>query len=106
VTGACLLTRTADFISLGGFDDAHLGVQFNDVDYCLRVIGSGRRIVYEPAAVLIHDVNASRGSQHDYRENAFFLTKHASYRDPFISPHLAPRSLATPTPSFRPSLKG
>jgi hypothetical protein len=39
VTGACLLTRTQLFVEAGGFDAAHLAVQFNDVDYCLRVIG-------------------------------------------------------------------
>ena len=35
VTGACLATRRAVFTGLGGFD-VSLGVDLNDVDYCLR----------------------------------------------------------------------
>ena len=62
VTGACLLTRTSLFRELGGFDEQHLPVQFNDIDYCVKVIGAGQRIVYEPAAILRHDASSSRGS--------------------------------------------
>ena len=105
VTGACLLTRTADFLSLGGFDEHRLRVQFNDIDFCLRVVASGRRIVYEPAAVLCHDVSSSRGQLHDYRENAFFCGKHGDYRDPFISQYFDVRTLAGPTPLIRSSSK-
>ena len=35
VTGACLATRREVFEELGGFDET-LGVDLNDVDYCLR----------------------------------------------------------------------
>jgi GT2 family glycosyltransferase len=106
VTGACLLTRTADFLRLGGFDEGRLRVQFNDVDFCLRVVASGHRIVYEPSAVLCHDVSASRGLLHDYRETAFFCGKYADYRDPFISQYFDVRTLAGPTPLIRSSSRG
>jgi GT2 family glycosyltransferase len=105
VTGACLLTRTDDFCNLGGFDEEHLRVQFNDVDYCLRVIASGKRVVYEPAAVLYHDVSASRGLAHDYRETAFFLEKYRSYREPFVSQYFEARSISGPTPRLLPSVQ-
>jgi GT2 family glycosyltransferase len=98
VTGACLLTRTQLFQELHGFDEEHLAVQFNDVDYCLKVIGSGKRIVYEPNAVLYHLTGASRGRAYNYQENLFFLSKHRDYRDPFVSPHLNRTSLCGPTP--------
>jgi GT2 family glycosyltransferase len=98
VTGACLLTRTDLFHQLGGFDEEHLAVQFNDVDYCLKAVSADYRIVYEPAAVLFHRAGASRGRAYDYRENVFFLRKHREYRDPFLSPHLDLSSLCGPTP--------
>lgn len=101
VTGACLLTPTALFHELGGFDAMHLSVQYNDIDYCLRVLDAGRRVVYEPGAVLIHRGGASRGRAYDYRENLFFLRKHRSRRDPYVSPHLDPGSLCGPSPRLR-----
>jgi GT2 family glycosyltransferase len=98
VTGACLLTRTDLFRELGGFDEEHLPVQFNDTDYCLRAIGAGKRVVYEPSAVLVHRERASRGQEYDYRETLFFLEKYRDYMDPFTSPLLDVTSLYGPTP--------
>ncbi len=40
VTGACLATRRQVFAELGGFDE-DLGVDLNDVDYCLRAGTAG-----------------------------------------------------------------
>ncbi len=37
VTGACMLTRRAQFLELGGFDEARYPVTMNDVDYCMRL---------------------------------------------------------------------
>ena len=101
VTGACVLTRTTLFHEMGGFDEEHLPVQFNDIDYCLRVIARGKRVVYEPAAVLCHRTSASRAGQHDYRENVYFLTKYRDLTDPFISPHVEPLSMLSHTPVLR-----
>lgn len=98
VTGACLLTRTEMFAALGGFDEAHLAVQFNDIDYCLRVWASGKRVIYEAAAVLLHRAGASRGRAYDYRENTFFMTKYRDFHDRTFSPHWEPASLSTATP--------
>ena len=98
VTGACLLTRTALYRDLGGFDAEHLAVQFNDVDYCLKTIAAGFRVVVEPAAVLRHDESASRGRTFDRRENAWFIEAHRDYRDLFASPHFDHDSLCGPTP--------
>jgi GT2 family glycosyltransferase len=98
VTGACLLTRTALFHDLGGFDEEHFGVQFNDTDFCLRLIRSGKRVVYEPAAILFHYESASRGKGYDYKETLYFLEKYRTYRDPFTSPWIDPASLYGPTP--------
>jgi GT2 family glycosyltransferase len=53
VTGACLMTRRRTFEALGGFDE-DLPIDFNDVDYCLRVRQLGLRVVYTPYAQLVH----------------------------------------------------
>lgn len=60
VTAACMMTRREAFDSVGGFDE-QLAVDFNDVDYCLRLRKAGRRIVFTPFATLYHHESASFG---------------------------------------------
>ncbi len=63
VTAACLATRRALFLHLGGFDELHLQVAFNDVDFCLRVREAGYRLLYTPFATLYHYESKSRGRE-------------------------------------------
>ncbi|MBS0381183.1 MAG: glycosyltransferase family 2 protein [Proteobacteria bacterium] len=59
VTGACLLVRRKLFDDVGGFDEG-LPVEFNDVDFCLRLQQRGYRNVWTPFAELYHHESASR----------------------------------------------
>ena len=63
VTGACLLTTTELFHSLGGSMKENFAVQFNDIDLCLRARQAGTHVVYEPSAVLHHVTSATRGRE-------------------------------------------
>jgi O-antigen biosynthesis protein len=62
VTAACLVTRRRDYLDVGGMDEFRFPVNFNDVDYCLKLRASGKRIVFTPHAKLMHLESASRGS--------------------------------------------
>ncbi|WP_223730408.1 glycosyltransferase family 2 protein [Ensifer adhaerens] len=62
VTAACLLTRKDLWHRLGGMDERKLTVAFNDVDYCLRLREAGLRIVWTPAATMLHRESVSRGA--------------------------------------------
>ena len=98
LTGACLATRREIFHDLGGFNQERLGVNFNDIDYCLRVAARGLRVVWTPAANLLHDESASRGHHRSPEEQAQFF-REATYmqethgaallRDPFYNPNLS-----------------
>lgn len=88
VTGACLLTPTKLYRELGGFDEENFAVQYNDVDYCLRVIESGKRVVFTPQATLIHVTSASRGKEYNYQEHLHFLSRYPNYRDPYFNENL------------------
>ncbi|MHB8262357.1 MAG: glycosyltransferase family 2 protein [Acidimicrobiales bacterium] len=70
VTGACLLVRRALYEAIGGLDEEHLPVTFNDVDICLRLKEAGYRTVWEPAAVLAHHESTSRGRDDNPRKAA------------------------------------
>ncbi len=95
VTGACLLTRTALYRQLGGFDEAKLAVAYNDVDYCLRAGAAGQRSVVTPQAVLRHVGSATRGHTYAEREHVEYIARHGTYRDPYHSEALdfPPRNL-------------
>lgn len=61
VTGACLMLRRQLFERLGGFDPG-LPVEFNDVDFCLRLNELGYHNLVVPEAVLYHHESQSRDS--------------------------------------------
>lgn len=63
VTAACILVRADLFKRLGGFDEKHLKVAFNDIDLCLRIREAGFRIIMVPEFVAEHHESISRGSE-------------------------------------------
>lgn len=63
VTAACLLVRKADYLRVGGMDEAAFPVAFNDVDLCLKIRRLGMAIVWSPYARLLHAESASRGHE-------------------------------------------
>lgn len=98
VTGACQLMKRALFEQLGGLDENHLAVAYNDIDFCLRVREAGLRVLYTPHARLLHHHSASRGS--DIRldrlasftwEREYMRTRWAQviFDDPFFNPNLS-----------------
>jgi GT2 family glycosyltransferase len=62
VTGACMLISRSCIEETGLFDEKVFDVAYNDVDYCLRAIRRGFRVVWTPFATLVHHESASRGS--------------------------------------------
>jgi GT2 family glycosyltransferase len=90
VTGACLATRREVFDRLGGFDES-LGVDLNDIDYCLRAQREGLTVLYEAGAELIHHESPSRGFAGGGRDIMRFIDRwRASILagDPYLSPNL------------------
>lgn len=60
VTAACMMTKRSVFEEVGGMTE-ELAVAFNDVDYCFKVRGTGKLVVYNPYAELHHYESKSRG---------------------------------------------
>jgi GT2 family glycosyltransferase len=90
VTGACLMSRRSVFLEAGGFDDT-FPIDFNDVDYCLRLRRLGYRIVFTPYARLLHHESASFGArQQDPAGIAEMKRRWANeiQRDPYYNPNL------------------
>ena len=90
VTGACIMMRRSWFDEIGRFDESHTVVN-NDVDICLRCWSHGGRVVYEPAATLIHHELASRHNLPDeYDVKAFWERwgRLLKTGDPYYHPNL------------------
>ena len=69
VTAACLAIRKELYQTLGGFDEEHFTVGFNDVDFCIRLNQRGFRNAWVPKALLTHHESKSRGSDIGGNEN-------------------------------------
>jgi O-antigen biosynthesis protein len=90
VTGACLATRREVFDSLSGFDES-LGVDLNDVDYCLRAQLRGWRVLVDPNVALTHHESPSRGTAGDTKDISRFIDRwEHSIRsgDPYLNANL------------------
>lgn len=96
VTAACMVLRRAVFDEVGGLDEQHLAVDFNDIDLCLRIRQAGYRIVWTPHAELVHHESASRGQRRLAEQQARFEREAATlqqrwaaqlHRDPHYNPN-------------------
>lgn len=100
VTAACILIRKDVFEEVGGFDE-RLVLCGGDVDLCLRIFRTGRRIVYVPTARLLHFESQDRET---FIPPGDFLLSWENYKpflevgDPYYNPNL---SLKHPVPHIR-----
>lgn len=58
VAGTCVLARTRAFREVGGFDEGFF-LYWEDADLCQRLRARGGRIMYVPAAVVVHESGSS-----------------------------------------------
>ncbi len=61
VTAACLMIKASVYEEVGGLDEEHFKVAFNDVDLCLKVRQAGYLVVWTPYAEAYHYESKSRG---------------------------------------------
>jgi GT2 family glycosyltransferase len=67
VTGACMYVKRRLIERVGLFDEIY-PMAYEDVDWCLRAWQAGFRVVYAPAAQLIHHESVTRGTDVGERE--------------------------------------
>jgi len=97
VTAACLVIRKVVYEQVGGLTEESLKVNFNDVDFCLRVQEAGYRNLWTPYAELYHHESYSRGYENTQEKQARFsgeitYMQHRwgglLYQDPCYNPNL------------------
>jgi GT2 family glycosyltransferase len=89
VTGACLMTPREAFDAVGGLSTT-LPVNYNDIDYCLKLRTLGLRIVYDPGTLLFHFESSSRSSDVAEWEKEMLIERWGPLidPDPFSNPSL------------------
>lgn len=89
VTAACLMTTRAAFDEVGGFSTAFPN-NYNDMDFCLKLRTTGRRVVYDPDTVLHHFESSSRDNEVGDWEKQLLLGRwlHLTATDPATNPNL------------------
>ncbi len=98
VTGAVMAFRKEVFDQVGGFDE-QFRTDYNDLDFCLKCVEQGYRVVYTAAATLYHFHNSSLKRVHDSSiERQAFLARwsHVVERDPYFSRNFQTQSAALP----------
>ena len=93
VSGACLLVRRADAEAVGLLDERYF-MYTEDVDFCAAIRGRGRRVLFTPAAAVVHLRGRSRQSAPGPTEAAYrrsqiaFYEKHHPRWAPLIRAYL------------------
>lgn len=85
-SGAFLLTPASAWRELDGFDEAFAPAYYEETDYCVRLWKSGRRVVFDPDAAVLHYEFGSAGSSEEalalQRQNhAIFTARHRGWLD-------------------------
>lgn len=97
VTAACLMVDRKKYQEVQGFEE-ELAVDFNDVDFCMKLRKYGYENIFTPYAQLYHYESKSRGLNHTKekmerveKEYGYFKIKWRKeiiQRDPYYNPNL------------------
>jgi GT2 family glycosyltransferase len=80
LTGACLAIRREVFDEVGGFSE-HLPLNFNDVDFSLKVRRSGRRLVWLYDVELFHFESMTRDNRVGLWERRWIAERWGDFED-------------------------
>ena len=89
VTGACLMTPREVFEEVGGLS-TEFPVNYNDIDYCLKLRARGLRVVYDPGTLLYHFESSSRSTEVADWEKELLIERWKPLidPDPYSNPNL------------------
>ena len=86
-SGAFLLTPRQLFLEMGSFDQDYQPAYYEETDYCVRLLRSGKKVIYEPNVVILHYEfgSSSNSSSSDHaialqrRNHQTFIDKHRDW---------------------------
>jgi GT2 family glycosyltransferase len=103
-SGAAIAIPRALFEQVGGFDTRYAPAYYEDTDLAFAVRAAGRRVVYQPAARVVHDEGTSSGTDTGSGMKAYQLRNRdifAAHRRAALAAHPAPGTLPSPATLHR-----
>jgi len=98
-SGAAIAIPRALFLRLGGFDTRYAPAYYEDTDLAFAVRDAGLRVLYQPAARVVHDEGTSSGTDTASGAKAFQprnRERFAAHRRIALARHAAHGTLPTP----------
>ena len=96
-SGAAIAIPRDLFRVLGGFDARYAPAYYEDTDLAFKVRAAGRRVLYQPAAVVVHEEGATAGTDPTQGAKAYQVRN----RERFLEAH-ADALAMQPTPGCAP----
>ena len=94
VSGACLMVKRDEFLSMGGFQTKYSPAYYEDTDFCLRLLMRGKRVYLASRTSCYHIENAT---SRDIEDGAWATRTSEAHRAIFLqdwAPYLASRDPA------------
>ncbi len=98
-SGAAIAIPRALFDAVGGFDAHYAPAYYEDTDLAFAVRAAGRRVLYQPAARIVHDEGATSGTDPGTGAKAAQATNRTRFalrRAAELADRLAPGTIPTP----------
>ena len=99
VSGAAIAIPRALFAALGGFDARYAPAYYEDTDLAFAVRAAGRRVIYQPAARVIHVEGGTAGTDTNVGMKAYQVrnrTTFAAHRAEALASQLPAHTVPTP----------
>lgn len=93
-SGCFLAIMRADWVEMGGFDEAYAPAYYEETDFCLRIWQRGKRVVYDPRIVVWHFEYGSSSIREEplalmRRNKRYFENKHRAFLSKCLPPSVA-----------------
>jgi GT2 family glycosyltransferase/glycosyltransferase involved in cell wall biosynthesis len=98
-SGAAIAIPRALFATLGGFDTRYAPAYYEDTDLAFAVRAAGHRVVYQPAARVIHVEGGTAGTDTNVGMKAYQVRNRdtfAAHRAEALASHLPAHTVPTP----------
>ncbi|GHC08662.1 glycosyltransferase [Thermomonas carbonis] len=99
VSGAAIAIPRDLFARLGGFDARYAPAYYEDTDLAFKVRAAGLRVLYQPAAVVVHDEGTTSGTDINAGPKAAQVRNQATFTDTWrdaLASQLPAGSIPTP----------